>query len=284
MARKKPKFTSPKITRSRKNKIKKRLILYSVFTFSLILGLSFLSKADFLTINEISISGNQEIKSEDLIKIAEEKTDGNILGLFSRNNIFLFPRKDIVLAIIESFHRVSEARVSLDNFSIMEISVKEREPVGLWCEGSLERGSGNKNEKCFYLDSNSFIFAEASINLQNFTFYYGEVSGNPPGSHYLPAPHFIKLSNFLNLLSSGFSVEIKEVHKRIDDLNIFLENGTLIIINIEDDLNLVWENLFTLVSEPEFQKQGRYFEAFEKIDLRFGNKIPYKLRENPSEF
>jgi len=125
MIRKKQKFLSSRWKRRRK-KILFRTILYFVFVVSIILGLSSLSRAEFLSLKEIRIKGNEVLGAEEIRAIVVKETSKSFLKIFSRSNIFLYPGESIEAEILKKYKRASEAEVSLKGFSDLEIIIKER--------------------------------------------------------------------------------------------------------------------------------------------------------------
>src|SRR3989344_7003680 len=206
MIRKKQKFLSSRWKRKRK-KFLFKTILYVVFTASIILGLSSLSRAEFLALKEIRIKGNEVLNEREVRVIAEQETSKPFLKIFGRSNIFLYPRKSLETEILKKYKRVSEAEVSLRNFSDLEVVIKERKPIGLWCrEESIAQVTEieiKEIEECFYLDKTGYIFevVREDGNNENFTKYFNADTKirHLSGDYVLVPVDFQKLNEFFTL-------------------------------------------------------------------------------------
>jgi len=283
MIRKKQKFLSSRWKRRRK-KILFRTILYFVFVVSIILGLSSLSRAEFLSLKEIRIKGNEVLGAEEIRAIVVKETSKSFLKIFSRSNIFLYPGESIEAEILKKYKRASEAEVSLKGFSDLEIIIKERKPIGLWCgEESREMAEIEikERESCFFLDETGYIFEAVGEDRvsENFPKYFSaDVQiADLPGEYILITEDFQELNEFFTLLAT-LAVHPQKVFLNYPQAQVVFDKNFKLIFDLSDDLKKTFENLVTLISEPEFQKSEPFFIVFEYIDLGFGNKLLYKLR------
>jgi|SRR3989344_2442021 len=276
MFRKKSQFKTSKIAKKRRKKLVVRVISYSLLVVAFVFGLSFLSRAQFLNIKEIKVIGNNAIKTEEIIKIAEEKISGKVAGLFSRSNVLLYPRYEIESEILKQFKRISDAEVSIEKFSILNIEITERQIFGLWCEALLNQIS---DEKCFYLDKTGFLFDEApNFSGNSYVRYYTATSSEAVSDYFVETSDFERLNTFLTQLSKTFNVQVLKVVNNPESIEIYFNVGTKIILSSDSDFEKTLENLVVFVNELKSQKEVDSFASFEHIDLQFGNKIFYKLR------
>jgi len=289
--RKNLKLKPSQLVKKRKQQFIFKIGLYSVFCISLIIGISSLSAASFMTIDETQVKGLGFLKESQITEIVSEKTQGRLLWLFPKTNIFLYPKEEIKTEILKKYKRVNEAQVSLKDFSDLDISITERKPFALWCK-EIEVKSENyeeterefqKREECFFLDENGFIFDEVLDsdldNVSNLAKHFGSLTkAGEIGSSFLGHAKFKNLYNFLGLVSSTFEIKPKIIRKQESTLEIFLDFGSVLKISADDDFEKTFENLITLLSDSEFQKVNNPLSLFEYIDLRFGQKVFYKLR------
>ncbi|TSC61389.1 MAG: Uncharacterized protein G01um1014107_8 [Parcubacteria group bacterium Gr01-1014_107] len=294
MFRRRAKFKSPRLLKRRRRGIISRLILYPLLLLSVFLGLSFLSSARFLLIEKVEVYGNQAVAEEDLRNLVEAELKGSFLGLFSKRNIFLYPKKLVEAKLVNQFERLSSVGISLKNFKILRVEVKEREAAAIWCRRrtSDEEEGRNKeklseidealSEECFFVDTLGFIFASSADSPgDSFLRYEGEISSaSPVGSYFWERVDAKKVSDFLTSLKS-LEVKPVEITKEDNDkVTVALNVNANLILNLKDNWQRAFENLVTLVSEPEFKKNnsGNLISPFAYIDLRFGNKLLYKLK------
>jgi len=275
MFRTKLKFKTSKLLKKRRKKIIIKVILYFLLISAFVGGLSFLSRAEFLSIKEIKIIGEGSVNKEEIIKIAENKIKGTMLGLFSKSNILLYPRYEIEIDILNQFKRILDVTVSIEKFSIMDIEIEERKAFALYCEVSPQ----NNDEECFYLDETGFIFGEApNFSGNSFVKYYSTASARDGDNYFLEVEDFKQLNNFLNNISETFDVKVVKVINDSENLEISLNVETKLILDLDNDFEKAFENLALLVNELKTQKEIDSFNSLEKVDLQFGNKIFYKVR------
>ncbi|GEM_PF-3834162 len=299
MVQKRTSLKNSKLARRRKKRAIGRLILYSSFFVSILLGLSFLSSADFLSIKVVEVvNKNQSSSLDEIANLVEQKLQGKILKIFSRTNVFLYPKGEITAEILNHYPKVAMAEVSLRDFSILEIKVEEREPFGFWCRDIIEvieeasapeelgesvAGGAERrvSEECFYFDQSGFIFAPSVEQAENpngsFVRYYSQISGNPIGLKIITDENqFNHLQKFLSLMNL-YGAETKEVFLKLPEIEVKASDGVKIIWDIRHVPEKIFENFITIAEDPEF-RNGIGLSSFEYIDLRFGNKILYKLK------
>jgi len=275
MFRKKSQFQTSRLIKKRRKKIIVRIILYFLLVVTFIVGLSLLSRAQFLNIKEIKVMGGETIKKEEIIKIVEYKISGKMVGLFSKSNILLYPRYEIETEILNRFKRISSVEVSIEKFSIMNVKVKERQAFALYCESITE----SKDEKCFYLDKTGSLFDEApNFSGNSFVKYYNATSTEARSDYFLETEDFEHLNKFLTDLSKTFNVQVLKVINNPESFEIYLDIDTKLILNPDNDFDKTFGNLILFVDELKAQDDIDSFESLKQIDLKFGNKIYYKLK------
>ena len=251
----------------------------------IISALSFISRSDFLAIKEVEISGNVVTDTEDIQKIADTVAAGYLLWIFPKTNTFIYPTKKVKQEIEDSFPRIETVRVKHVAFSKIAITLKERVIYALWCvsDGEVlpadETASETTADKCYFLDKSGYIFAEAPLFSGDvYLRFYGELTEQNPERHfYLPAEIFAALSRFIDGVKLlGLSPQTISAGEG-PDFEIGLSNGK-ILFEIESDLNITLENLHSLLSSNEFgDNPDASLSRLDYIDLRFGNKLFYKL-------
>ena len=215
---------------------------------------------------------------------------GNRL-LFSSSNIFLYQPSRVRDALLTQFPPLKSARVGRSSplSTTVEIALEEREAYALWCE-SIAR--------CYDMDKDGFVFAplEASSNSGTtsdgkpltgfaqsggshsspYVFYGGisDASSAPIGSHFAEG-HFEGLLTFLESLAhEGFTPEGARVENE-RDMTIQLKNSFYLKASFGESAQDLVKNLqLVLASDTLKDKHGQ----IEYIDLRFGDRVYYKLR------
>lgn len=251
---------------------KRRIILRTLavalsFVLVVTLGL-FFALDDRFNAKYVEVFGNETIETSKILSVVDEKISGNYFWLFPRNNAFLYPRKDIKNDLLENYLRFEEVDVYVGDFPNIAVKVVERKKMFLWCDDA----------QCFYVDGTGLLFQEAPIFSGGvfLTFRGGEVdTENPLGSYVLPTNEFSLITKIFrepDLAGINFrSVEIKENDDFIFETSRGWEIRATRDIAENNFLNKL--NL-SLASEALLGK-----DELEYIDLRFGNKVFYKLKE-----
>ena len=93
---------------------------------------------------------------------------------------------------------------------------------------------------------------------------------------------FLEPSELKSIVS--FSDKLKKVNLNVTRINIsssttelILENEGKLITTKEQNMDIAFENLKTLIESKEFKGKLDGKINFEYIDLRFGNKLFYKI-------
>jgi len=234
--------------------------------FLLFLVAAFLSNLPSVRIASVEIEGVSAIPNEGLNQVISEELDGKYLGLFSKSNILLYPRKELLAKVESAFKRIKSADFHMKNLTTVILSVEERKPAGFWCHSRGSDPLFSKN--CYFLDESGFIFAPAP---DFFGTTYLKFYGGPES--------FGQINLFLSKLSL-FKVKPIELSVSGDgDYEIAIEGGGRIIVNPAKDLAVALENLRVLLTQSELSKNQDFPLALDYIDLRYGNKVFYKLRE-----
>lgn len=274
-------LNSPRLLelKKKKHKILRRKIFFLVCFFILILvGLSFLSKWEYININNIQISGNKVIETKMIESVVKEKIAGNYLWFFPKTNFLLYPKGEIKREIADKFKRLKDISLNVQNFKTLNISLTERTALYTYC-GITPPETNDSNQKCYFVDNSGYIFDEAP-------YFSGEVYLKFYGiaDSYFLKPNFAKLISFKETLEK---IGIKPVVFFLEDtgdIKVFLSSSTsqlgpFVIFKDNADFNQVIENLQSvLTTEPLKTEFKTKYSSLLYIDLRFGNKVYYKFK------
>ena len=272
------------------NRARRRRIILIAKSFALcavvallVFGISYLSKIPALTIREINIRGNSTVSSTEIERMALEPMQGNYLGLFSRKNIFLYPRRAIKDAIHKRFSQVKNITISFKNFHTIYITIEEYKPSAVWCSEKNGKSGVIFTDNCYFMDEAGYVFGQSPQFSGNvYPRYYGLISSTSSiGSQYLSADDFRTLNAFVSKVSSLGLASRRVVAEEDDTFKMYLENGGTILFSAKVGLEKTLENLQSVLSSSSLSRKGDSpLSGLDYLDLRFGNKIFYKfLRE-----
>lgn len=274
------------LKRRRRRNVSNKILLLLFGVSVVVAGCSYLSKFPRLNIKEVEIMGNKVLDADMLKTEVRNHLSGNYVWLFPKTNILFYPQKAIKNILQDKFKTISAINLSITDTQNLAVSLTERVPKYTWCGHVTKLLNSNSNQKCYFLDSEGYIFDEAPYFSPGvYLKFYGDVNvnlENPPGVYFLK-DKFAQIITFKNRLTE-FGINVNSFWlNNLGDAYFFLstkeELGPKIIFKLDSDLEKVAENLHTaLNTEPLKTKFKTKFSALEYIDLRFGNKVYDKFR------
>ena len=234
-------------------------------------GLAYVAGARRLNITSVEVAGNKVVDRDVVKKAVEAKIAGKYLWLFPKTNIFLYPKNKIKRELGNDFKRLKDIEISVRDNTVLQLTVQERAAAYLWCE---------TEEKCYFMDTDGFIFDEAPYFSGEVYFkFYGPVSY---GSYFLKET-FEKFIPFKKTLED---MGLKPVGLSVlgdGELKIFLSSSSSarpeILLKTDADREVIAENLqAALTTEPLQSDFKNKYSSLLYIDLRFGNKVYYKFK------
>ncbi|HEY4505478.1 MAG TPA: hypothetical protein VJG67_02210 [Candidatus Paceibacterota bacterium] len=276
-----------------RKKRKRRLVKYGIVLLSVVLvvGLiSYISYRPSIRISEIELSGGILVTQGELEPKALSFVHGSYFWLFPKNNVLWYPHELLSEYLSTAFRRIDTINIHLKNFHTLAVEITERKPVATWCEGEpsgsltdREGGSAeDSNPKCYFMDQNSTIFSNAPTFSGDAYFkYYGFVaSSSPIGKDYIASStEFIGISSFVSRVK-GLGLSPQYLVARNDNqFSMVLAGGGEILFDIKEPISMIEQNLEALLRTPALATSTRGTLPIEYIDLRYGNKLFYKLKQ-----
>lgn len=262
---------------------RKRKILYikmGLFLFVLALlfvGLVYLSRIDRFRISNVEFSGGLLVSGE---KVKEETLNflnGNYFFFFPRNNVFLYPHDSLQDFLKDKFKRIDTISISTDNQKTVRINITERGMYALWCE---DVSSGDPSEKCYFMDDNGVIFSKApSFSGDAYFKFYGSISTStdPIGNTYLASTtKFLDISRFVERVKGTDINPVGLLVKDDGEYDLLLSHDGKVYFDDLQSFDKTADNLETLLKTIGTTTN---LSGIDYIDLRFGNKVFYKLKQ-----
>ena len=247
-------------------------------------GVVWLSRIDEVNIKTVSIIGNRSVTKVQLEAVVEEQLRGTYGFLFPRSNILLFPRSSITAGVLNSFDRIFDAEIVVEDSQTIKLIVRERQPFALYC-GDTFIDTHEILGECYFLDEKGFVFAKAPDFTGNIFFkYFGtpemdseETSREPLGLEYMPPEKFRSVTAFLG---SFEELELEPTSfTRLGgvDFKIRFKDGSYILFGGKQTLASVLDNLQSVFESEVFRQRDNV--QLDYVDMRFGNKVYYKFVE-----
>jgi hypothetical protein len=266
----------------RKKRNKKLLrwgIIFLIFIFLVSLA-SYLSHRPKVRISKIELTGGVLVTQADVESKSLSFVQGSYLWLFPKNNVLWYPHKALAQYLQNTFKRIDTINIHLKDFHTLAIEITERKPVAMWCD--TLSGVSNPESKCYFMDQNSTIFSEAPTFSGDAYFkYYGLVpaTSTPIGLEYMASTtKFTEVSHFVEQVR-GLGIRPQYLlGKDNNEFSLVIAGGGEIYFDTKESLTKVFENLSALLATPALSTTSTSVVPVQYIDMRYGNKLFYKLK------
>lgn len=227
-----------------------------------------------LKISNVDVSGENIIPASSIEAAVLHDMEGSYAGLFSRANLFLYPRERIVRELLSLYPTLMSADVHIYDFHSISVSVVERQPKALWCGAA----SGDFHN-CLLLDANGLAYANApDYSGQVYHTYVGPLGSGPLPKQFLTAQGFYSLDALVGAFAGALASDtIKTIEiDEHNDVHLITSNGCEILFALKDDSGAIFQHFSLALTAPPLNSKP--LSAFQYVDLRFGNKVYYKLK------
>ncbi len=260
------------------------VILFIIF----IIGLaSYISHRLEIRISKVELSGGILVTQPEVESKSLSYISGSYFWLFPKNNALLYPTKGLLNYLSLTFKRIDTVNIHRKDWRTIVVEITERKPIATWCDTlpnatstpMMEDGVGV--ERCYFLDQNGTIFAPAPYFSGDAYFkYYGLVRADTPiGMQYLASTtEFSEITDFIEAIKKLSIKPEYLIAKGQDEFSLVTSGGGQIYFDTKIPLSVVAENLQALLRTPELSPSSTQDLPVEYIDMRFGNKLFYKLK------
>jgi cell division septal protein FtsQ len=278
-------FHNPEYKARKRKVLVRRIVLMFILICILVGGLAGVTHWRKVMIQRTYVYGTVIINPDDVRAAARMLMSGNDIGIFAKNNAVLYPHTLIQKQLSIEFPRIKTISVGLSSWDTLEIDLSERQPVALWCDNPPSTGTSTPTvltvSNCYFLDQSGFVFAHApDFSGDAYFKYYGLLPyASPIGQSYLASlGTFSELSSFVDMVKALNVTPLYIVATDQDDFTLYTYGGGQIIFDDTTPLADTAHNLQVLLQTPNLipQKNGELLVDY--IDLRFGNKLYYKVR------
>lgn len=267
----------------RRRRRRTRLIIAFVLLLILataVYGVHLASYVQRFTIQTVDVQGVQNIPPDLIRTFVESELDDGSYHFLSRKNIFLYPRAVIVAGIARNFPRVSSASASLASplSNTLIVTVDERTPYAKWCSDDFDAAIATSTGQCYVMDSQGIVFAESGDSLSpglNIVYTGGIASSSAPiGSTFAPG-HIAGFAALIKMLgNAGFTTLGISIDNE-QDFFVHLQQGFFIKASYGVDAAQLVRNLQLILSSDALTGKE---DSIEYVDLRFGNRVYFKLK------
>lgn len=267
--------------RMRRRRVRIRIALLVLGAFVVVSGLLVgAAYLPFLQLQAVTVSGAQTIATSTIGTFVQERLAGTYWFVLPKSNIFLYPRQQINADLRAFYPMLASADVRFAPaavFQNLSVTVVEREPRALWCPSTTPGPAA----LCYFMDESGVVYAPApSFSSPVYVPYFGGQSAALPWQ-YMSAQQFIALGALVDAIVrkipqeqlGGVSVDT------VGDVRMNFASGFILLFALDDAGGDIFERFtLALTAEP---LTARQLSDFEYLDLRFGDKLYYKLKVKP---
>jgi hypothetical protein len=266
--------TESRLSKPQRLRARRRKQRAVMFGLCLMLGAGFAgtlglaSHIERFAIKDVSVTGAEQLSANALTAAVQSGLTDNRWWLFAKQNIFIYPQRDIEKKLTQEFPRIKDVELSRPGLlaQAVVVSVEEREPYAKWCA-----------EACYYLDSSGFIFADATESQTPVTPYVfrkgllpeSEIIGQTFLRGRLPEiMHFLELLKAAGYEPLGVTVENEK------DFSVPLAGAfTLRVLFDAEGEQTIHDLKLALEADSVRDRVAQ----LEYVDMRFGNRVYYKF-------
>jgi cell division septal protein FtsQ len=263
------KYSSKKLAEKRKKKRKIKSILFSILTLILVVLFIWFFNSEKIRVKEIVVSGNKYSDQEKIVSDINSVLSEKYFFIFNKSNLFFYPRHKILEKVKNNHVIIKEIEIEITDWDNLAIKIVEHEPVAYYCK--------NQNE-CYLININGLVFDQELILPDDLVQVSGLLDENTNliGQTYVEREKFENIINLIYLLDENDFKTTRVYSKDYETFSIYLENGPYLLIENNSNIQEVVSNLKTVINQDGIN--AIQFKNLEYVDLRFGNKVYYKIR------
>jgi len=242
----------------------------------LIWGLSALSYASKLNLQNVTVSGNQAVPTDGVTKIVRDTMSGRNFLIFSAANTLWYPKKEITSTLQFTYSWIDTVSVERVNLTTIAVKIKERVPVAVWCGLSQE-----KAQACQLIDAQGYLFAKApDFSGAAYIKLYGPLtSASSRGAEFFFQDGLNHILKFTKALPEIGFQPLSAAVTSANAYDVVMSSGARISAQVSDSVPSIVSNLDSLLTQKVFaESQVSNFSNLMYIDTRFGNKLFYKFK------
>ena len=254
---------------------RRRLVLVGIIFLAIIIvagALVALSWAPFVRIQNVEIVGVTSVATSTVESAVREQLGGTYYYVFTKDNIFFYSKQRIQTALERGFPGFSSVTLGVQNFKTLRVTIVERRPDALWCGISAASSS-----PCFLLDENGIVYTPAAdFSGTVYIKYYGAVSNTQPKA-FLTADQFRSLAALAAAVGEVAKSTVTSVSVGGDNTaTIQFSDGFVLMISLADQSADIVQRFTLAIGATPFTAHA--LSDFQYLDLRFGDRLYYKLK------
>ena len=253
---------------------RRRLVLAGIVLFLLLVlagGAVALAWAPFVRIQTIEVIGASSVSTSSVESAVRGEIAGTYWYVFPRDNALFYPEAQVRAGLQQQFPVFESIALRVEGFTNLRVDVLERGPHALWCGESVASSS-----PCFLLDAGGVVYAPAAdFSGEVYIKYYGHASDAQP-KQFLNADEFGALSAFAAAAGQQAKDQVTSLEVGDTFATLHFASGFALMFSTADNTADVLERFRLALTADPFTTHA--LADFQYLDLRFGDKLYYKLK------
>ena len=257
-----------------KRRRKIRIVKLSVFGFlflCILIGAILILRTSFFSISEIQVKGLQSAGTQEIIDKVNADIGGNYALVIPKRNIFFYPKSKIKNDLLAKYSTFADVQIGTVDVNKLEISITEKSATIVGCQNELailDKSYAN----CFFLDSSARAFqpvnGEPDQSLLRVVDFYVNTGSSTLNSKTINQIQSVKSDLSSKNLETQY---VKIVDAKSVEFQIVGNGKIMVSTPVNDDLISI---LNTALNTKPLADNAK----FEYVDVRFGNKVFFKLQ------
>lgn len=279
-------YQSKRFESRKKAQIYLKSFLVALDVFLIIFCLSKITHLDVLQIKDIAVVGTRDQIASDIKERTSKLLNGSYLGLFSKANLFLYPRSQLSASVENIAPEIQSISISRNGLRGLKINVVPKQVSAKVCAGlpepSFIDGTDLEPVNCYLVDWSGKIFGPSSLasSSRNTNVYFipdldiASTSTDVLLNRYATSSsEFNDLQQFYNQ-SRESELDPKFILVKDNGEYEMYAKDTIIYFNNQSPLLSQLQNLILFYNR---MKQDQVI-LFEYIDVRFGSNVFYRQK------
>lgn len=259
-----------------------RMIFYILLVGFFAVSTYMLFFSECLRINNITITGTQELNSLAIQSSLEEYFQGKFFGIIPKNNFLFISQKKVIDLLENNFKKIRSVLISKKFPDSVSINIDERKSVLVWCS----------NENCFLIDEKGTAYNVADFDspeiVQNHLIRINDISARSVAiGEKIIDPAYEEYVMSIKESLKGIDIKISDGNdaystpsNMADEIYVRTDKDTQIYFSTQFSLDSAIHTLDVVLKKeiPEDKLNN-----VEYIDLRSEGRVFYKIRSANTE-
>ncbi len=248
----------------------------------LIAAIIYILRTPKLRLETVTVVGADAASDAQIAAFVHSQLAGDYYFFVPKDHVLFYNGTALSTGIVRAFPALAGAQTTLVSFSSLSVAVATRLPTALWCGDA--QGSSTP---CLLVDQNGAAYAPTPASTaQAYVTYYGALDEDTVPPQFLSPADFHELAALIDSLASeaGAGSATSAALDQYGNITLTFNDGFELLFTLpeveQDAAGLNQRFTLALMSAP---MQATPIGSFAYLDLRFGDKLYYKLRSgNPA--